>query len=115
MGQVNRSESVFNFPGNIVNIMMLPHNSASPTFIWKIGYDDNVTNEFKCAIIKFFHYTSKSLMLPEKKSLLYEMSVYKEFILPLLQNRVCPHFVNYLSSGDDISSDLFINILSENT
>lgn len=107
----------------IDKIKGISSNSTSPTDIWIIDFKDGVTykdKEIKKAILKIFadpkslyEYTSiKMEKLNDIEGLNYELNIYKYVISKLIDFKICPNFIKYLSSGINCNYDDLINILN---
>jgi hypothetical protein len=75
-------------------------NSASPSDIWRLTLKDGATYKgipVKRAWLKVFISNAKAPMR-STVGLMYELRVYRKVVSPLIEQRVCPNFVRYLSS-----------------
>lgn len=90
-------------------------NSASPSDIWRLSINSGVTfNQvpIHCAWLKVFVANPDEDMRPTD-GLQYERLVYKKIVGPLVEKRVCPNFVRYLSSSDKCTYKDLVAILDK--
>ena len=89
----------------------LPSDSASFTDIWFLHFKNHVyynfTKPITSGVYKIF-INPDSLNdiykdLEDLQALNYEFSIYKDKILPLIENNICPSFITCLSSGQNCS------------
>jgi hypothetical protein len=107
-----------------VNICKLGHcisklegrasNSASASDIWRVSIRPGVTYKglpVTCGWLKVFVSKADS---PVRKTegLRYELRVYRDVVSPLVDKRVCPNFVRYLSSAENCSYEDMIGIIT---
>jgi hypothetical protein len=108
----------------INTIKGIPSNSASPTDIWIITFNDGVKYEnkdIKMAILKIFAdpnsaslYTSiDKQKLNDVKGLNYELHIYKDVIADIIDYKICSNFVKYLSSGINCSYQDLLSLLKD--
>lgn len=88
-------------------------NSASPSDIWRVTLHTGVTYKgmpVPSAWLKVF-ISNPSSSMRNTDGLMYELRVYRDVVAPLVDKRVCPNFVRYLSSAERCSYKDMIEIL----
>lgn len=95
------SQSLSDYTKNITQIEGLRANSASPTDTWIVTYKKG-KNDYQRLFWKIFIDSKKFKKDLTIYGLKYEIKVYKEIILPLIEESVCPFFVKYVHHFDDV-------------
>ena len=97
-------------------------NSASPTDIWFLTFNDRTTYKgtfIKNAFLKLFidinnistKVKDELETSGELYGLNYELNIYKDIIRPIVDLNICPNFVKYLASGSNCSFNSLLNFL----
>lgn len=98
------------------NVVGLPSSSSSPTDTWILYFNDGTRYmdiDIKKGFLKFF-INPDTIKNPDKivyflrlEGLKYEIKVYRDIVKPLIDKKICPNFVRYLSSSEGCTiSDL---------
>jgi hypothetical protein len=82
----------------------LASNSASPTDTWILS----TTMYNGPVFLKWFMYTEKTHVT---KSLIYETNIYKKVTNPLIDHKVCPHFIKAIDGNRDEGLEGLMDIL----
>ena len=118
------------FEKNVVSVNGLSSNSASPTDTWFIEYNEGVTYKGKPIVKSFFKIfidteyamTQTHASIEYQKffnthlltyALGYELNVYKLIIKPLIELQICPHFIEFLDSGNRCTWENLFHILNK--
>lgn len=103
----------------------LSSNSASPTDTWIIDTKQGVYYDNERVNKIFLKYFIDPYSLPPQKDiyqqelykdiqgLRYEVSMYRDVIRPLIDYKVCPHFIKYYGSGYSCNKSNMIKTLIE--
>ena len=94
-------------------------DSASPTDIWFIDFNHNVTYDGELiengGFLKiFFNYSSimdDSYKKDELLGLEYELKIYKDIISKIIEYNISPNFIKYYASGIGCSYDSLLKLL----
>lgn len=86
----------------------LASNSASPTDTWIVS-----TPKYNGPVfLKWFAYMDKT---PEMLGMMYESKVYLTVTNPLIEHKVCPHFVKAIAAGEDQPLRVLLDVLKSTT
>jgi hypothetical protein len=89
-------------------------NSASPSDIWRLTLQPGVVGykglPIPCAWLKVFVSNPRPDMR-KTDGLQYELRVYRDVVRRLVESRVCPNFVRYLSSASKCSYQDMLELL----
>lgn len=112
-GEINVDVNICKLGKCITKLEGRASNSASPSDIWRVTLNTGVTYKglpVNSAWLKVFVSNPDSTMR-RTDGLQYELRVYRDVVAPLVDKRVCPNFVRYLSSAEHCSYDDMVNIL----
>ena len=118
---LEKTTNVCQISNCINSVKGIASNSASPTDIWIISFNDKVTyinKKIKKAILKIFadpdslsYISTDRSKINDIEGLNYELHIYKDIISNILDYNICPNFVKYLASGENCTYNDLLNML----
>ena len=111
---------------NVENTHGLASNSAAPIDAWIVTFKKPLKKYIKKGFLKihlnskylqYIDLSSEELLQLKRKTagLMYESSVYKKIINPIIDNKVCVNFIRCLGIGNSCSYNDLLNFLIDKT
>ncbi len=120
---IDENFNICNIHKHIKNVKGL-QTGSSPTDAWVISFKNNVYSKDTKLSKGFFKIYLNSSFFKNKDTddtlekavygLMYETNVYKYVTNPLIDNKICPHFIRLISNGEGCSFNNLFNILKNN-